>query len=197
MGIYGARQGVEPVVLRLAPLQPTEGPLTGGLHILVGGRVLHALVKGHGDVGAQVGLDAHGLLRPHEDTPAVDVGGEGDSLLRDLPQSGERKDLEAAGVGEDGTVPVHEFVKSPHLPHHVVAGPQVEVVGVGELDLAADLLEVVGGDRPLDGPLGAHVHKDRGLDHAAVGAGKLAAPGAAFGFDDFEHEKTPICPAGA
>ena len=37
---------------------------------------------------------------------------------------------------------------------------------------------------------------NRSLDDTAVGAGKLAAPGTAFGFDDFEHAKTPILPAG-
>ena len=72
----------------------------------------------------------------------------------------------------------------------------MEVIGVGELDLAPDLFQVQGGDAALDGGLGPHVHEHGRLDHAAVGAGKLAAPGTAFRFDDLEHAKTPICPAG-
>lgn len=196
MGVHRVGQGVEPVVLSLAPLQPAEGTLTRGLYILIGGRVFDALIKGHGDVRAQIGLNTHGLLRTHEDTPAIDVGGKGNALFRDLPQPGEGKDLKAAGVGEDRAVPVHEFVKSSQLPHHIVSGTQVEVVGVGELDLAADLLEVMGGDCALDGALRTNIHENRGLNYPAVGTGKLAAPGTAFGFDDFEHVKTPILPTG-
>ena len=127
-------------MLDLAALQPPGRPLAAGLGVLVGGGILHALVKGHGDVTAQVGLDAHGLLGAHEDLAAVDVGGEGDALLLDLAQRGQGEHLEPAGVREDGAVPVHELVEPPHLPDDVVAGPQVQVVGVGELDLAAHLL---------------------------------------------------------
>ena len=87
-GVEAVRGGDQLLVLRHTPLQPPERPLTGGLYVVVGGWVLHTLVKGHGDIAAQVGLDAHGLLRPHEDPAAVDVGGEGDPLLRDLPQAG-------------------------------------------------------------------------------------------------------------
>ncbi len=179
-GVHGPRQGVQPVVLPLAALQPAEGPLTAGLGVLIGRRVLHALVKGHGHVAAQVGLDAHGLLRPHENLPPVNVGGEVDPLLLDAPQGGQGEDLEAAGIRQDGPLPVHEFVQPPHPPYQLVAGPEVEVVGVAQLNLALDLPEVESVHAPLDGGLGAHVHKHRGLDHAAVGAGKLAAPGAAL-----------------
>ena len=196
MGIHRARQGVEPVVLSFAAFQPTERALTGGLYVLIGGRIFDTLIKGHSDIRAQIGLDAHGLLRAHKDPPTIDVGGEGDTLLRDFPQPGEGKDLKSTGISEDGAIPVHKLVQTTHLPHHVIAGAQMEVIGVGELDLAADLLEVVGGDCTLDGPLGTHIHENRSLDDTAVGAGKLAAPGAAFGFDDFEHAKTPILPAG-
>ena len=38
----------------------------------------------------------------------------------------------------------HELVQAAHLPHHVVAGTQVQVVGVGQLDLAAQLLQIEG-----------------------------------------------------
>ena len=60
------------------------------------------------------------------------------------------------------------------------------MVGVGQLDLAADLFQVVGGDRPFDGSLGAHVHEHRGLG-GAVGADQLPPPGAAFCFQQVKH----------
>ena len=78
-------------------------------------------------------------------------------------------------------------MEPPHLPDDMVARPQVQVVGVAELDLAAHLLQIMGGDAALDGPLCAYVHEHRRLDHAAVGAGEFAAPGAALGFQHFEH----------
>ena len=88
-GVDGVRQRVEPVVLRFAPRQPAQRPLTAGLGVVVGCRVLHAFVEGHGDVGTQVGLDAHALLRPHENAAAVQMTGKGDALLADLPQAGQ------------------------------------------------------------------------------------------------------------
>ncbi len=185
--VHAVRQGQQAVLLRPAPLQPPQGTLAGRLGVLVGGRIFHALVKGHGHVAAQVGLDLHGLLRPHEDPPPVDVGGEGNSLLRNLPQSRQGEHLETAGVGEHRPVPVHKTVKPPQLLHHPIAGAQVQVVGVGQLDLTAQLLQIQGGHRPLDGSLSAHVHKHRGLGRA-VGAGELPPAGLALGFRHLKHD---------
>ena len=157
-------------MLLLAPPEPADRALAGLFDVAVGCRVLHALIEGHGDVAAQVGLDLHGLLRPHKDPPPVDVGGEGDALLGDLPQSRQGEHLEAAGIRQNGTVPVHHFVEPAQSLHHVIPRPEVEVVGIRQLDLALEVLQIVGADRPLDGSLSAYVHKDGGLDHTAVGA---------------------------
>ena len=135
--IHGIRQAVEPVMLRLAPLKPAERPLHRSFGVLVPSRIFHALIKGHGDVAAQIGLDLHGLLRPHEDTVSVNMAGKGDALLPDLPQGGQRKHLKSAGVRQNRAVPVHELVEAAHLAHHLIAGPQVQMIGVGQLDLAA------------------------------------------------------------
>ena len=82
----------------------------------------------------------HALLRPHKDPAAVNVGGEGDAFLLNFPAVGQGEHLEPTAVGEDGAVPMHETVKPPHLPDHVVPWPKVEMIGVGEFNLAADLL---------------------------------------------------------
>ena len=59
---------------------------------------------------------------------------------------------------------------------------------VGQLDLRAQtLLQINGTDAALDGCLCAHVHKDRRLYLAAVGAGEHAAPRFSLFFDDLEH----------
>ena len=50
--------------------------------------------------------------------------------LGDGAQGRQAEDLVAAGVGEDGAVPVHEAVQPPQGLDGRNPGPQVEVVGV-------------------------------------------------------------------
>ncbi len=95
----------------------------------------------------------HTLLRPHEDAVAVQMAGEGDALLRDLPQTRQREHLKAAG-GPSGWGRPHRMNRAVHpSAHHVIAGAQVQVVGIGQLDLASQLLQVESIDAALDGPL--------------------------------------------
>ena len=175
---------------RLAAFQPAEGPVAGFLNIIPGRRDLDALVKGHGDVRAQIGLDAHALLRPHEDMPPVHMGVEADALLLDLPQLGQGENLETAAVGENGAVPVHEPVQAAHLLDQSVAGAHMKVVGIGKLHLAANGFQVVCREGALNGPLGAHIHEYRGLD-GAVGRLQLAPAGLALLFDQLIHALPP------
>ena len=130
-GVYRVRQCVQPVVLLFAAFQPPQRPFAGGLGVVIGRGVFHAFVKGHGDVAAQIALDTHTLLRTHEDAVSVQVAGKRHALLLDLSQPCQREHLKAAAVGEDGAIPAHELMKSSHLPHHIVAGAQVQVIGVG------------------------------------------------------------------
>ena len=86
-GIDGVRLGVELFQRVLAALEPSGRALAGGFGVGVFGGVFHALVKGHGDVGAEIRLDAHTFLRAHEDPVAVQMGGEGHAFLLDLAQT--------------------------------------------------------------------------------------------------------------
>ena len=52
-----------------------------------------------------------------------------------LPEVREAEDLEAAGIGQDRPVPAHEPMQPAEPGDPLVAGPQREVVGVGEDDL--------------------------------------------------------------
>ena len=81
-------------------------------------------------------------------------------------------------------------MQASHLADDPVAGPEMEVIGIAQLDLAADFLQVVGGDAALDGRLGAYIHEHRGLDYAAMGTGELAAAGAALGFQYLKHRSS-------
>ena len=47
------------------------------------------------------------------------------------------EDLEAAGVGEQGARPGHEAVQATETADGLVAGAEVEVIGVGEEDVGA------------------------------------------------------------
>ena len=167
--VDGVRQSVEPVHLLLAACKPPGGPLHGIADVLLVRMAGRAFVKGHGDGGTQVGLDLHALLRPHKNLAAVDVGVKIDPFLLDLSQTGQGKHLKAAGVRQDRPVPVHEPVQAAELPDQLVAGAHMQMVGVGELHLGADLAQVVGGNRALDGAHRAHVHEHRGLDGAVDG----------------------------
>ena len=66
--------------------------------------------------------------------------GKGHALFLDLAKPRKGKHLKSAAVGQDRAVPAHELVEAAHLPHHIVAGAKVQVVGVGKLDLAAEIL---------------------------------------------------------
>ncbi len=74
---------------------------------------------------------------------AVEVALEGDAVVVDLAQLAERHDLEPARVGQDRPVPGHEAVQAAEAGDALVAGPQVEVVRVGQDDRGAGLAEIV------------------------------------------------------
>ena len=61
------------------------------------------------------------------------------------------------------------------------------MVGVAQLNLTFEILQIKGADRAFDGPLCTDVHEDGRLYRPAVGTGKLSPPGAALLFDDLEH----------
>ena len=107
---------------------------------------------------------------------------EGHALLLDLAQSRQREHLKSTGVGQHRAVPAHELVQTAHLANDLVARTNVQMIGVGQLDLAAELLEVERIDSALDRARRAHVLKDRGLHHA-VRRAEFAAPCASLGFD--------------
>ena len=59
------------------------------------------------------------------------------ALVRDLAQLAQAEDLKAAGVGEHGARPADEAVQPAHAADGLVAGAQIEVIGVAENDLRA------------------------------------------------------------
>ena len=103
--INGILQAVQPLHLFLASRQPAGGSRHGIFHILTLRLRRGAFVKGHGDGGSQIGLDAHALLRPHENLSSIHMGMEINAFLLDFSQRRQGKYLKSAGIREDGTVP--------------------------------------------------------------------------------------------
>ncbi len=124
---------------------------------------VRALVQHHGDVGAQRLLDLHHALRRETVSAAVDVAAEGDAVLVDVARVGQAEDLVAARVGEDGTVPAHKLVQSAEFADQLMAGAQIEMVGVGQDQVATGFGQVARFQR-LDIGQRAHRRKDRRLD---------------------------------
>ena len=96
------------------------------------------------------------------------------ALLLNLAQAGKREHLESAGIGEDRLIPAHEFVQPARLFDQILAGADMQVIGIGEDDLRTDFIQFARG-HALDGRLCADRHEDRGLDIAVRGMHNAAA----------------------
>ena len=142
------------------------------------GGILGAFIEGHGNVSAEGDLHVHGMLWREEVTGAVEVRAEADTFVRDFAESAEGKDLKAAGVGEHGARPGDKAMQAAHAADRLVAGAQIEMVGVAKDDFGAEGFERVLGNC-LYGASGADGHEDGGFD-GPMGQVKLGAA-AAFG----------------
>src|SRR5947209_19199969 len=87
------------------------------------------------------------------------------SVLAHAAQVFEAKDLIPAAVGQDGTVPCHETMQSTRLFDKIDARPQIQMVGIGQNDLGADLAQFMRG-RCLNRSLGCYWHECRRLYRA-------------------------------
>ncbi len=179
--VNGGLQPIQPCHLLFAPFQPAVSPCNGMLHIATVRHAGRALVKSHGNGRSQIRLDLHAFLRPHENLFSVNMGMEIHPLLLDFPQARQGKDLEPAGICQDGLVPDHKFVEPAQFLYYLVPRADVEMVGVGKLYLCLNLLQILCGHGAFDGCRCAYVHKNRGLDHP-VHRMEFAALGTAFLF---------------
>ena len=94
------------------PLGPSEREAHRALGLVMRNGQSHALVELHLDVRAQKTLHLHRSLGRQFVARSVDMRLEGHAALAELAQPGEAHHLKAAGVGEDGMGPVHEFVQA-------------------------------------------------------------------------------------
>ena len=165
----------------LASLGPAQRKQHRALNLGVGGGQLHAFVELHDDIGIEQPLDLNGALRGELKHRSVEVGAERDAALLDLAQVGERHDLEAPGVGQDGMRPAHELVQAAERRDPFRAGPQHQVIGVREHNVGARGAHVAG-KHCLHGRCRSDRHKYRRADWPARGCYFSASGGAVGGY---------------
>jgi hypothetical protein len=119
-------------------MRPSVGALHGGGGFVSGAGVGWTLVEHHGNVDSELGLDLDAPFWCEEVGGAIEMGFEFDAIVVDGAHVAEGHDLEASGVGEDGSFPVHEVMESTEFFDEVCAGPEGEVVGVAENLFEAD-----------------------------------------------------------
>ena len=99
---------------------------------------------------------------------AVDVALEGASFRGELTYGAEAEDLEAAAIGENGTVPALKAVQAACLTQYVQTGAKVEMIGIAEDNLGMHvILEVLVIDA-LHRADGSDRHEDRSADIAVI-----------------------------
>ncbi|MNJ59262.1 hypothetical protein D3C77_549360 [compost metagenome] len=172
----------------LRTLSPAQRQLHGDARDVFVGRVRGAFVEDHHHIGAQVTLHLHRLFRAHEHLGTIDRRGEGHALFLDLAHGTQAEHLEATGVGEDRTLPLHEVVQVAVGLDHLGTRAQPQVEGVTEDHLRADGLDVAR-QHALDRAIGTHRHERRGFHHT-TGERQAAATGFAVGGQQFEGHTT-------
>ena len=179
IGIYGNALVLQAGHFNLTAFQPAGRSFAAGFGVIVLGGVLHAFIKGHGDGRAKVCLNLHAFFRAHKDAVAVQMGGKGHALFGDLAQLGQTEHLKSTAVRQDGAVPAGKFVQTAHIGYQLVAGAEMQVVGVAQHDLCANVFQVLSRQPALDGTGGGHVLKSGRL-HRAMHGPELAPPGVVF-----------------
>ena len=129
--IYRIRQTVQPCHLCLTALEPAGRPLDRRENIAPVCKRRRAFVKGHSNRRAQVRLNLHRFLRSHENHAAIDMGMERNAFFFDLStRTGKAENLKSTGIGQNGTIPLHELVKPTHFFDELIAGPYMQVIGI-------------------------------------------------------------------
>ncbi len=95
---------------------------------------------------------------------AIDMGLKGHTLVIDLVQVCERKDLKPATVRQDRSLPVHETMQLTEPLDPLMSRPEVKMIRIAQNDLRPHALKILGA-HGLHSSLRSHGHEDRRLDH--------------------------------
>jgi hypothetical protein len=123
------------------------------------------VIELHDHVGAKVVLDAHHRFGRELPKRAIEMAAELDTVLADRAQRCEREHLEATRVREDGSLPAHEAMQAAELRDKLIAGTEVQMIGVRQNHLRAHRLQIFRVER-LYRAERAHGHEGGGADLA-------------------------------
>ncbi len=156
-------------------------------------RELDADVEHHRDVHAELFFEGDHRFGRKAVGAAVDVRLERHAVVVELAPLLQAEDLEAAGIGEDRTVPRHEAMQSARLDDRVSSRAKPQMVGVCQNDLAVRAADFVRRER-LDRRRRPDRHEGRRFDHA-VGEAQRTAPRVTVGRskrEDVLHADIPV-----
>src|SRR5690554_6311954 len=157
----------------------------GALRFPAGSGKGDALIKLHGDVCVQKILDLDRAFGSQVMETPIQMGLEGDALLVKLPKLGETHYLEAAAIGQDRSLPVHEAAQAAEAGYPLRARSQHEVIGVAQQYLCPASGNLLW-QQSLDRAKRADRHESGGID-MAVGGRKAATSGSAVRGQDLER----------
>ena len=118
---------------------------------------------------------------------AIEVRTEAHAVVRNFAQFGKTEDLVAAGIGEDRSVPGHEFVESAEIANQLMAGPKIKMIRIPENDLCAEFLQCLVA-QTLHRSLRAHGHEERAIDRTVRSVQAAAPCSRRIGIRNFERE---------
>ena len=156
------------VQMRDAAIQPPVRAFHRFPGIAVIAGIRGALVEGHDDVRPDAALDVHGSLRAEQVLAAIDVAAERHALFGDLAAVGQAEHLVAAAVGQNRSLPIHEFVQPARRLQHVGAGAEVQMVSIAQDDLRADVVAQIPLRHRFDRSCRSNRHENRRLDDPVV-----------------------------
>ncbi len=176
-----------------AAFRPTQRQLHGSPCFFLADGVWRALIEYHCDVGVKIVLHPHRFFRRQHNFSAIDRRTEPDAVLSDLAHLRQREHLEATGIRQDRTVPVHELVQTAVFADDFRARPQHEVEGITENDVSAALRDFFR-RHAFHRPVSADRH-ERGCAHLATAQlDRTAACGTVrFAVNKFHLRVTTFC----
>src|SRR3989344_3500833 len=153
-------------------LCPFERAIDGFANFIFGGGRWGAFVKAHDDVAPEFMLNVHSLSRSDKKGRTIDVGSKVDTMFLYGELMTEGEDLKSSGVREDGLWPINELMQASCLLDRLFSRLKVEMIGITEEDLCAELQEMVVRETSHSSR-GSYRHEEGGLN-GTVGSGECS-----------------------
>ena len=133
-----------------------------------------------------MGLYLHTFFGTHKNAVPVEVRRKGHAVFGYLAKRRKGKDLKTAAVGKYRAFPAGKGVQPSHFVNDFVGRTEMQVVGVAEHDLTADVFKIESGNAALYRRRRRDVHKNGSLNRA-VNSLKFSETGVLFFFYKCEH----------